>query len=91
MGYYISQTAKGVGLPPRNKADYLILDGAVEIPEPKEFVPGLVCVIENGPFDAAMFCYCKSEMEAVKDPMDPRPKRWLIHPKAAELAGYGGK
>jgi hypothetical protein len=88
MGYYINQNSNGVQLPPRNKADYLILGGAIEIPKPKEFVENLVCVIENGPFDAALYCYKKSEMDEVKDPQDFRPKRWLICPNAAKLSGY---
>jgi len=88
MGYYINQNSNGTQLPHCDKADYLLLDGAVEISPPKEFVPNLICVVENGPFDAALFCYSKDEMEVALNPRDKRPKRWLIHPKAAELAGY---
>ena len=88
MGYYIDKTSKGTTLPACNKANNLILDGAVEISEPKEFVENLVCVIENTYFDAALYCYCENEMNIVKDPRDYRSKRWIIHPKAAELAGY---
>ena len=88
MGYYVNQTSNGVGLPAGDKADYLILDGGKEIPRPKEFVPNLICVVENSMFDAALFCYSKEEMEVALNPQDPRPKRWIIHPKAAELAGY---
>lgn len=88
MGYYINQNSNGVALPSKNKADYLLLDGAVEINPPKTFVPGLICVIENSTFDAALFCYKKEEMEMALNSEDFRPKIWLIHPKAAELAGY---
>jgi hypothetical protein len=86
MGYYINKTSKGVELPNAHKADYLILDGATEVKA--EFQPNLICVIENGPFDAAGFIYSKQEFEYFTDPRDNRPKRWLVHPKAAELAGY---
>lgn len=88
MGYYIDMTSKGVQLPATNKADYLILDGAVEIPEPKEFVDNLVCVMENGPFDAAGYAFNKAEFKAFTYPGDYRPKRWLIYEHAAKLSGY---
>jgi len=88
MGYYINKTSKGIELPVFDKADYLILDGAKEIPEPDEFVENLVCVVENCIFDAALYCYCEEEMKRAKEPADLRPKRWLIHPNAAELAGH---
>jgi hypothetical protein len=88
MGYYINQNSNGVQLPACNKADYLILDGAFEINKPKKFLPDLVCVVENGPFDAALFCYKKEEFEVAADSQDKRPKRWLIYSKAAELSGY---
>ena len=88
MGYYINQNLNGTQLPPKHKADYLLLDGGVEIKEPKIFVQGLICVIENPTFDAAGFIYSEEELRAFSDPEDIRPKRWIIHPKAAELAGY---
>lgn len=88
MGYYINHNSKDIALPVCNKADYLILDGALEIKKPRKFLLDLVCVIENGPFDAALFCYSKSEFEQVTNEQDDRPKRWLIYSKAAELSGY---
>ena len=54
MGYYINENSNGAGLPPNNKADYLILDGAVEIPKPDKWVPNLVCVLHNGIFSTAI-------------------------------------
>lgn len=86
MGYYINKTSKGVQLPASDKADYLILDGAIEVPA--KFQPNLICVVENGPFDAAAYAYNEKEFNEFNYP-DGRPKRWLVHPKAAELAGYG--
>lgn len=86
MGYYINSTSKGVPLPKCNKADYLILDGAKEVKA--EFQPNLICVVENGFFDAAGYAFNKDEFEVFNDPGDYRSKRWLVHPMAAELSGY---
>jgi hypothetical protein len=88
MGLYVNHNSAGMLLPANNKADYLLLDGGEEIPEPKEFVQNLICVIENGPFDAALYCYKKSEMDIAKNPQDSRPKRWIIYPYAAEITRY---
>jgi hypothetical protein len=86
MGYYINTTSKGVPLPSCNKADYLILDGATEVKA--KFQPNLICVVENAMFDAAGFAYNEEEFDEFNDPNDHRPKRWLVHPMAAKLAGY---
>jgi len=88
MGYYINHNHNGVQLPNCNKADYLLLDGGIEIPEPHEFIENLVCVVENGPFDAALYCYNENEMNIAKDHSDRRPKRWIVYSKAAKLSGY---
>ena len=88
MGYYINENSNGAGLPPNNKADYLILDGAVEIPKPDKWVPNLVCVLHNGIFDAAGYAYNESEFRVFADPRDERPKTWLIYEHAAKLYGY---
>ena len=86
MGYYINENSNGAGLPPNNKADYLILDGAVEIPKPDKWVPNLVCVLHNGIFDAAGYAYNESEFRVFADPRDERPKTWLIYEHAAKLS-----
>ena len=86
MGRYINQNSNGARLPNCGKADYIILDGGVEISEPKEWCENLVCVVENGPFDAALYCVDKGEYRAATNPNDHRPKRWIIYPKASELA-----
>jgi len=85
MGYYINKTSKGVELPSSDKADYLILDGAVEVPA--KFQANLICVVENPAFDAAAYAYSENEFNAFNYP-DGRPKRWLVHPMAAKLSGY---
>ena len=87
MGYYVNSNSNGVVLPEKNKADYLILDGGVEV-FPKFFQPNLICIVENPMFEAAGYCYNAQEFDAFTDPNDHRKKRWVIHPKAAELSGY---
>lgn len=90
MGYYIETKE------PRGKAQQLIVAyGATEIPEPKHFseVPAgkaLVCVVANGLFDAAGYCYDASEFRDFTDPDDVRPKRWLLmdEPLVQELSHF---
>ena len=87
MGYYINNNSKGEILRPTQKANQLISDGAKVI-NPIKWQPNLVCVVENGLFDAAGYCYCPSEFEAFTSPGDYRPKTWLIYEHAAVLSGY---
>jgi len=86
MGYYIDFNSKGDFLPRLGKADVIIKDGGREIPVPSSFQENLVCVIENLQFDAALYCYCQSEFEYVRDLQDGRYKRWIIYDHAKELA-----
>jgi hypothetical protein len=93
MGYYINQTTKR-NLDTLGKADALIADeNAIELPfAPDEFPTdrGIVCVVNNGPFEAASFAYNKEEMDAFNDLSDPRPKRWLVMDlnTAKKLSGF---
>ncbi len=92
MGYYIN-TGHNVG-----KAEWLIVnEGAMElmdVPTRLSELPtelnGLICVVNNGPFEAAGFIYNDRELEAFSDPSDYRDKRWLVLPleRAKELSGY---
>lgn len=86
MGYYINTKRNGTYLPARGKADILIAEGAKEIQPPITFQPGLICVVNNGPFEAAGHCYSEQEMREFNDPFDRRPKRWLVDPEAAQRA-----
>ena len=96
MGFYINHTSSGIRLPDCNKATLILMDGAEEISEPKEFVDNLVCIVENGPFDtfsgtafdAALYCYNEKEFLVASNPDDHRRKRWFIYPHAAKLSGY---
>jgi hypothetical protein len=92
MGYYIN-TGHNIG-----KAEWLITnEGALEL----SFVPsslselppekeGLICVVNNGMFEAAGFIYNDRELKDFTDPTDYRDKRWLVIPldRAKELSGY---
>ena len=82
MGYYI-ETKENL-----NKAQQLL----AEHPEIKEVTQPvydpthkkiIVCVVQNGWFDAAAVCFSESELHAFAEP-DGRPKRWLELPR--ELA-----
>ncbi len=86
MGYYINKNSKGELLSPINKTQALIADGA-KITTAR-FQPNLVCVVENGLFDAAGYCFSKEEFEQFNNPNDDRPKTWLIYEHAAKLSGY---
>jgi len=51
---------------------------------------GVICVVQNGPFDAAAFCYNEEEFDDFAWPGDRRPKTWLVmdRKEAEVLAGY---
>jgi hypothetical protein len=87
MGYYLNRDSAGSALPSVGKANALIRDGGFEVSTPYEFVENLVCVIENGMFDAALYCYSEDEFREAKYPCG-RKKRWIIHKRAAEISGY---
>ena len=83
MGYYINETSTGKELPAIGKAMALINDGAKEV-QP-EFQPNLICVVNNGMFDAAAYAYSEKEFNVFSQP-DGRLKTWLVHPQAETLA-----
>ncbi len=86
MGYYIDENSKGERLNPHLKAQQLINDGAKRVnPEWQE---NLICVVENGLFDAAAYCYSEMEFDEFNDVMDSRRRTWITHPMAKELSGY---
>jgi hypothetical protein len=83
VGYYINQTQAGP-LDPHGKADRLINDeGAAELvgaPGQLSHVQkdqAIVCVVDNGLFEAAGLAYSQEELEAFASSGDLRPKRWL--------------
>lgn len=83
MGRYLNQNSKG-GLPAVGKYEALIADGGIP-DDGKVFKENLVCVVENGPFDAAGYAYSEREFEAMSYP-DGRRKKWLVYPLADQLS-----
>ena len=49
----------------------------------------IICIIDNGPFEAAGFCFSQSELHDFLY-RDGRPRTWVIidRKKACELTGY---
>lgn len=79
MGYYI-QTAE-----PKGKVESICGDlGGIEITQDeaeffvKEQMGAVICVVDNGPFEAAAYCYNLDEFRAFTDKSDDRPKRWVM-------------
>jgi len=90
MGYYIEGPALG-------KAPYIVetYGGEVlknppisitDVPEDK----AIICVVNNGPFEAAGYCFSDRELQAFSSSTDPRPRVWMVmdKEKAEELTGY---
>ena len=88
MGYYIQVPDN------KYKASQLVeLYGAeiVDNPQWREDV-GLVCVVDNGPWEAAAYAYDEKEYQYFMSGMegDTRPKIWvqINKAKAEELSGF---
>ena len=90
MGYYINEPKMGA----RFKAATLVEEYGAEqtLPTPPSNVPpdkALVCVVENGLFDAAAFVFSDREYHEVIRP-DGRPRTWLLMDRAwvVMVTGY---
>ena len=89
MGYYI-EVPENLG-----KAEQLVkLHGGEIVPRPQNFteVPadkGLICVVNNGLFEAAGYCYNTHEFIDFAQP-DGRSRQWVLldKNKAERLSGY---
>lgn len=92
MGYYIETGTR------HGKAEQIMdsLD-AVEISqaEARTFLEegvdyAVICVVDNGPFEAAAYCHSLKEYEQFTLPHDDRPKIWLLADKqrVETLTGY---
>jgi hypothetical protein len=94
MGYYINL--------PESKGKLQQIQSRFEGAEalqhkPKSFseVPegrALICVVDNGPFEAAAFVYSEDEFHVTADPRDVRPKYWVLIDleDAINATGYKG-
>lgn len=87
MGKYINEDSRGlpIGTSFDEKVRSLIADGAVRI-SGDNFVPNMVCVVDNGLFGAAGYCHDEHEYNQWKHPDDDRPKTWLQYEHAEKLA-----
>ncbi|HNX08453.1 MAG TPA: hypothetical protein PKL96_12785 [Bacteroidales bacterium] len=87
MGKYINQTTNGaVGTSSSAKCNAILADGGIEIPAPTKFQPNLVCVVDNGHFAAAGYCYNEREFDDFNYSGDHRPKRWFVWDKVEQFA-----
>lgn len=53
----------------------------------------VICVVDNGPFEAAAYCYSLNEFKAFSRSEDNRPKTWLLANKVDRvmaMSGYTG-
>lgn len=91
MGYYIETPGQN-----HDKAQAILdahggrrLTGAPASLSQFEGNEAVICVMDNGAFEAAAFCYSEEELAEFARP-DGRPKEWLIIDKtrACELTGF---
>lgn len=90
MGFYI-EVPKNKG-----KAQQLVdLHGAQILDKKPEFRAdkAIICVLDNGPWEAAGYAYSERELEAFATPDmcgPQRPRTWLLmdRAKANKLTGY---
>ena len=86
MGQYLNNIeGQNMGTSFAEKTHALEQAGAESISAPEEWKEGLVCVVDNGFFAAAAYCYSEEEMEAFKRE-DGRPKQWFIYEDANVFA-----
>ena len=91
MGYYIEVPEN------KGKAQQLVdLHGARILDKKPTFHEvasdkAIICVLDNGPFEAAGYAFSEMELEDFAFP-DGRPKTWLVMDKALtlKLTGYKG-
>lgn len=86
MGKYIEKFRDGTSLPSKTKASMLIIKmNASIINQPKEWREDLVCVVDNGNFEAAAYCQDNFDLQRFSRD-DGRSKVWLELKGAKELA-----
>lgn len=92
MGYYIN-AINGVAAPSKDKARFILTRsiGAEPIEPPTKWQEGLVCVVDNGAFEAAGYAFDEDEMNVFLRPDSggrQRHRQWLLVPEAKALSGY---
>lgn len=93
MGYYI-QCSDAHG---KAKEIMDTLDGIEVSADEAEMIlredmgGAIICVVDNGPFEAAAYCYNLTEFRQFNRPDDDRRKTWLLvndKDKVEQLTGY---
>lgn len=98
MGYYIEVPEH------KGKAEQIIRlygarrvsykEASVYMSTPPPHTEAVICIIDNGPFEAAGFCYDLKEFrEFTEDILDPRPRSYLMMDRelAEKLTGYSSR
>lgn len=85
MGFYINQLPDGTFLKPKGKGDKLMQLPNVDVLDgpPDTHVIGdkvAVCIIDNGPFDAAGIAFSKGELYDFVQGARDLPCEWLMVP-----------
>lgn len=93
MGYYLQAPTNF------NKADFLcseyggkiitVAEAETLMADPEAIA--VVCVVNNGPFEAAAYCHSAAEFKEFSRPEDRRPKVWLRFDNVSAVrtaAGY---
>ena len=87
MGKYINETINGpIGFSFDDKINALVKTGAEKIQCPTIFIKNLVCVVDNGLFAAAGYCYDEREFNCFCNVNDKRRKQWLTWNDAEKFA-----
>lgn len=90
MGYYIEGPCKGkVNMLVTEHGATVLSGGAFEAAARQRNGAGIVCVVDNGGFEAAGFMHTEKELECFAWNRDTRPKTWLAMDRklAAKLSG----
>ncbi len=89
MGYYIPGPNLGKAEFLMEKHDAILLTSVEQAREAFLEGLGVICVVNNGPFEAAGYTFSMDELEVFAH-LDGRPRRWLAMDKklAEELSGY---
>lgn len=90
MGYYIETDSA------KNKAAWLVRTCDAQVITEgiaREYMRmglGIICVVDNGMFEAAGYMYNERELNEFANPSDWRPKTWLSMNKelAERLSGF---
>lgn len=85
MGKYIN-SINGVKLPNQGKVNFIIahMPSAIAIAPPAQWNEFLVCVVDNGLYQAAAYAYDEIEMNRFLA-VHNRPVQWLWVPNAKDL------